>query len=75
MSYMLLQDDSMKNQIHSSGGIQCIICPKEVDFPLYCKECDAFYCSNCYDQHMVDFLPNIMVARMSDGHLGSFDGR
>lgn len=38
--------------------IKCPRCNKEPDLPLYCNECDSFYCINCHQQHLIDFLPH-----------------
>jgi len=36
---------------------KCPICKNDIDFPLYCKECDCLYCTECYQPHLDDFLP------------------
>lgn len=41
--------------------ISCPLCGNIPDFPLYCKECKSFYCSDCHQQHLLDFLPPFEV--------------
>lgn len=41
--------------------IECPLCNKTPDFPLYCRDCKRFYCSNCHQKHLIDFLPKFEV--------------
>lgn len=39
----------------------CPYCNKEPDLPLYCRECQRFFCSDCHFKHLIDYLPQIQI--------------
>jgi len=47
----------VRNGNGSGMNTKCLLCKKEIDFPLYCNECDCLYCIECYQPHLDDFLP------------------
>lgn len=59
----------------NSPDAKCILCRKEMDWPCYCDECEAFLCSGCFMDHNKDFLPAVWVFRGKDGHMVSQDMR
>ena len=64
----------MKNKV-VNGKIVCALEGCDIDFPLYCSECDSIFCTKCYKEHLLDFIPCPIVVKKSDGHLTTIEGR
>ncbi len=41
---------------HNEFDGNCSRCKEELDFPLYCKECKVWLCSNCWLPHDVEMM-------------------